>query len=379
MHVAIEKSEIVKLVSLAEKGTSTRGSLPILSNIKIEADAKSNRVTMTGTDLDFLAISSAEAKIVKPGSCCVKAKLLSDIVKSFNEGAIDLNLDADGVLHVSSGKSKFGIKTVPAAEFPKIHPLSKDKEISIPAKDLVKALKKVMAASSRDSSRIVLMSVYFSPKKDGYLNLAATDSYRLAVAKVKGVGSSLESFGDVIVPLAPLEEVVKTVGERKENIYVVIDKNRIQFRINNNIFGSSLIEGKYPAYETLLKVKENYTSVFSPAEIVPALKRIQIMTQGDSSASVKLSFTEDEVVLSCNRLDTGSVSEQVPTTFTKHLDEEESDQVFSIAFNPNFLTEAVSMFGDEDVTITIDGPISSVSVTGGGDPNLQYILMPVRS
>lgn len=382
MHVTVEKSEIVKLVSLAEKGTSAKGSLPILSNIRIDADASSNRVTATGTDLDFLATSSVAAKITKPGSCCVRAKLLSDIVKSFNDGAVDLKLDDDGTLHVSSGKSKFGVQTAPANEFPKMKPLGRDKEIAISGKDLAKALKKVMSAASRDNSRPILMAVHFSPKKDGHLNLAATDSYRLAVAKIKGAGSSLQSLGDVVVPLSPLEEVVKNVGEKKDDIYVVTDGNRIQFRVGDNIFSSTLVNGQYPAYENLLAVKENYTASISPNDIVPALKRIQIMGQGDGSVSVKMAFKDDEVTLSSSRLDTGSASEQVATTFTHHTEdgaEADPDEVFSIAFNPGFLAEAASMFGDDDITMTIDNPIKSVSVTGKGDPDLQYILMPVRS
>ena len=182
MKFRCERDVLVEALSTAGRAVSTRGgNLPVLAGLRLELI--SDKLTVTGSDLDLTIVSEIQVSGSDDGLVVIPSKLVVDVVKAIEPGAIELEL-IEGDIQISGGRSEFSLRTIAAEEFPNI--AKADGEgVTIEAENLAQALDQVVPAASSDDSRPILTGVLMAAEADG-LRLVATDGYRLAVRDLPG-------------------------------------------------------------------------------------------------------------------------------------------------------------------------------------------------
>jgi len=318
---------------------------------------------VTGSDLDLTIATEVAVAGDDDGAAVIPAKLLTDVVRSLDGGAVEVEckeLDAA----VRSGRSEFSIRTIASDEFPKLN-APEGHTVTIEAGSFIAALRQVVPAASSDDSRPILTGVLVTSTDDG-VRLVATDSYRLAVRDLPGT-SVLDGGQSVLVPSRALQEVARLVGDASE-LVLEIGERDATFRVDGLSVTTRLIDGDFPNYEGLIPDKNPNRLTVSREALLDAVKRVRLMAQ--ESTPVRLSMSGDGLELVAITQDVGEAHEQVDAGY--------NGEELTVAFNAGFLLDGVEVSpGDEVHLDTIDA-LKPAVMRAGDDENFLYLLMPVR-
>lgn len=362
MKLRCERDTLVEALTTAGRAVSGRGGqLPVLSGLHLVLAG--DQLVVTGSDLELTIARTLVVNGETDGAVVVPSKLLIDVVRSLEPGAIEL--DAGELdLSIRGGRSAFTIRTIPTDEFPKLAS-AEGPEVRIEAASFVGALRQVVPAASGDDSRPILTGVLLTATETG-LRLVATDSYRLAVADLPGA-SVLESGQSVLVPSRALGEVRRMVGEAGE-VQLRLGENEAAFAIEGLVVTTRLIDGDFPKYEGLIPSEKANELSMTRESVLDAVRRVRLLAQ--ESTPVRLVMNADGLEIVAITQDVGEAHETVDATY-------EGDEL-TVAFNPAFLLDGLDVAPGEEVTLhTIDSLKPAVLRTPGND-NFLYLLMPVR-
>ena len=208
MKFRCERDSLLDALATAGRAVAGRGgALPVLSGIRL--DVAGDRLRLAGTDLDLTiqvetgVVGTGDGVVVAPG------RLVTDIVRALEPGAVVVEADDDDELRISAGRSQFAVRTHAAADFPRL-PVPSGDAVTLPAAGLADALRQVVRAASSEDSRPILTGVLMAAEAGG-LRLVATDSYRLAVRDLPGLGV-LKEGQKVLVPSRALSELQRLLG-----------------------------------------------------------------------------------------------------------------------------------------------------------------------
>ena len=176
MKLQVTQENLNRALGSVARVANSRGTLPILSNVLIKTS--NNRLSLSATNLDIAITHYIGAKVTEEGSITVPARLMQDFVGSLPEGVINLELE-DSKLHVTTDQYKSVVNGIMADDFPVMPAISEGKTWTLSGSVLKKGLQQVVFAASSDETRPVLTGVLLQTNA-GKLNMAATDSYRLA-------------------------------------------------------------------------------------------------------------------------------------------------------------------------------------------------------
>ena len=209
MKFRCERDVLLEALTTAGRAVASRGgALPVLSGVRLEIVGDELRVV--GTDLDLTIQISVGVAGIANGVVVAPGRLVTDIVRALDPGAVVVESDDDDdELRISSGRSNFAVRTHPAGDFPRL-PLVSGDAVRLPAAGLADALRQVVRAASSEDSRPILTGVLMAAEMGG-LRLVATDSYRLAVRDLPGVGV-LHDEQKVLVPSRALAEVQRLLS-----------------------------------------------------------------------------------------------------------------------------------------------------------------------
>ncbi len=356
-------------------------NLPILGHVLIKTDGKI--AELSTTNLEIALRAEVRGKIDAPGEFTVPAKLLADYVGLLPGERVDLAVDG-ATLAVSSGKYHTKIKGMPASEFPLIPNIQGGAEYLVPARDLRRAISRVVFAASPNESRPEIAGIFmdFAPGKagDGALTLAATDSYRLAEAKVVLHSGAATAARSGIVPTRTMAELLRVValfresgGEAEENIKITFSENQISFSWSTVQMVSRTIEGRYPEYRAI--IPETSKSVFKVAreEIIKAVKATALFSRS-GLYDVKLALTPPGALeLRAADAQTG---EQ-----TASLDAAVSGAENFVTLNYRYLLDGLQALETEEAEFRMTdagSPCLLLPSGKGALPDYRYIVMPIK-
>jgi len=375
-----ERDSLVEVLTTAGRAVSTRTTTSVaLGGIRIETSG--NSLTAIGTDLDLTVHVTSEAIGIADGVCIAPARLLGDIVRSLEPGAVTLEADSDKV-EISAARSRFSLRTFPVEEFPSL-PALPDPATFLPASSLAGALRQVVRAASTDDARPLLTGVLIAPEGKG-VRLVATDSYRLAMRDIEGT----ESFSDqsqILVPARALAELqrlsvlssgAKDSGDVDEagsdgspTVGLAIGEHDVTFVAGNVHVSTRLLEGTYPDYRQLIPADYPNRLHVGKDSLLDALRRVRLLVR-DNTTPVRLSMRSGGVDLTVVSQEVGDAAESVDADF----DGEE----LTVAFNPTYLIDGVeAVSGDEVLLETVDAT-KPATVRSAERTDYRYLLMPVR-
>lgn len=374
------QKDLFESIQIAYKAISTRSTLPVLSGILIRSD--NGRMVLQATDLEMAVEHSKQVRVSKKGLIVVPAKLISDVVRSLSEEAVNLSFDKNlNKLHLEGRKAKFLLNTLPPEDFPQFPKIKEEEKVQIRVASFTEGAKQVLKAVSQDESRPILAGVLVNIQKNK-IKMVATDSYRLAVKELPREIKTKEEKTppapdqrkggqeiSLIVPGRTLEETLKIVSllDQTKEIKIGSSQKQVLFDLGETKIISRVIQGNYPQYQRIFPEKFP-TKIEVPREdFISATKRVSLFS---SSTPFKIKITENKIILSAESPEAGEAQEIV------------EGKVFGedteIAFNPKFFLDGLTSLSSQEAILEIAAPQKPSLIRSKKEDNFLYLIMPMR-
>ena len=362
MKFSVSKEKLLEGLQTVQNVVSTRTTLPILSNVLLQANG--TELKLTTTDLDVGVRGSVEATVEKPGATTLPARRLFTIIRELPTSDVQIEVDSKNVASIRSGPSFFKILGLPEEEFPPLPKFEKAKIFNLRQKDLKDGLKKTAYAISTDETRYVLNGILFT-FKDNKLTLVATDGRRLALVDIE-LEFPRSHEVDIIVPSKAVTELGRLLNEDGD-VKLTVGENQIAFEVNGTLLVSKLIEGNYPNYKQVVPAEAKERIILERELFLNAVRRVALLAS-EKSNSVKLVFSKNNIDIMANTPDVGEAKESLAVQY--------KGKEFSVAFNPEFLMAPLRNLANDEVFLDLTDEMSP-GVIKIQTPFL-YVLMPMR-
>lgn len=371
MKFSIERADLVKAVSQAQSVVERRNTIPILSNVLIEATPEG--ISFRATDLDTEIVDRAQAQVERPGATTVSASMLNDISRKLPDGSlVQISLDAaSGRLSVQAGRSNFSLATLPREDFPVMSTSEYTANFSAPATVLRRLFDKAKFAISNEETRYYLNGVYMhvTSTEDGpTLRCVATDGHRLARIDAPLPQGAAEMPG-VIVPRKTVTELRKLLDDDEAEIAVSVSETKVRFATPTLTLTSKVIDGTFPDYSRVIPSGNTRKLEVDAGDFAKAVDRVATVSS-ERSRAVKLSLEEDRLVLSVNAPDAGAAEEELSVAY--------ADEPLEIGFNAKYLHEIAGQIDRENAVFLFNGSGDAALIREGGDNSAVYVVMPMR-
>jgi DNA polymerase-3 subunit beta len=374
MKATIERATLLRCLSHVQSVVERRNTIPILSNVLIEA-AADGTVRIMATDLDLQVVETMRAVSVEgAGAITVSAHLLFDIARKLPDGSQVSLETADNRMTVKAGRSRFSLPTLPRDDFPMIVEGDLPTSFELGAATLAQMVDRTRFAISTEETRYYLNGIFLhvSDEDQPTLKAAATDGHRLArytLARPDGA----EGMPDVIVPRKCVAELRKLLEEALDtNVLIDLSASKIRFTLGGEhgvVLTSKLIDGTFPDYSRVIPTGNDKLLRLDPKSFYEGVDRVATIAT-EKTRAVKMALENDKVTLSVTSPDNGTAAEEVPADY-------KSDG-FEIGFNANYL---------KDILAQIDGDTVELHLADAGAPTMirqdekspaLYVLMPMR-
>jgi DNA polymerase-3 subunit beta len=372
MSLTLPRAALAGALASLSRVVERRSTIPILSNVKLEA--KGGRLTLTATDLDIEAVAAIEASGDLATS--VPAHLLHDILRKLPEGGeVNLAMDAeDKKLVVRAGRSRFTLQALPIEDFPSIAIGEMPWRFSLPAYDLGALFSTVQFAISTEETRYYLNGIYLHvPDAEGapQLTAVATDGHRLARQRCPAPAGA-EGMAGLILPRKTAGEVLaalKGMKDGKAAVTIEVSPAKIRFILPGLTLTSKLIDGTFPDYSRVIPVANEKRLVLERDDFAAAVDRVSTISS-ERGRAVRLSLAEGKLTLSVNNPEAGNSVEE--------MDADYEGPPLEIGFNARYLADMLGQMASDSVLFKLGDPSSPMlAQTREGDPAL-FVLMPMR-
>ncbi len=367
MKLRLKTEEFTELLTTVLPAVSGKTTLPTLSHFLIEAEK--NRVKVYATDLEIGIESSIKTEVEKEGACTVPARSLTDMVKALDSEYITFKKITESQYELSDGNTTFRLMGGEKEEFPVLPSVKEEETADIEASKLKEGVEKTIFSVSRDESRYVLCGIYFNINTDS-LEMVSTDGRRLSYFK-EALTEENGSF-NAIVPTKAINVLDRALpgSDDKVKICVSASESQIYFSFADTILYSRIIDGDYPNYSQVIPDKPTKSIIADTKTLLDATRRMMAVTP-EKFVAVKYRFADNTAVLSINAPETGSG--------TSNAKVEYNGEEIEIAFNPDFIINAMKVIKSEKVVLGLTTPINPGKITPVSDTE-KYIgvVMPMR-
>ena len=369
MKFNVNQQDLQQALGYCQGVIEKRSTLPILSNVLL--DANSSKLTITATDLDLIFIHQINnIEVIEEGKTTTTSSFLYDIVRKFPSGKkINLSLSDASKLHLESEKSIFNLNCLSASEFPLTDENFNDNEFTINSKSLLKLLNKCKFSVSNDETRHYLSGVYFHQtevENKNYLTAVATDSHRMSISKIR-LDQKI-SFEPIILPKKTIFQLVSLLDNYDGEVKISNVKSKIKFEFNSSVLISKLIDGKFPNYIQVIPKNNQKKLEIDLKLFLSSVDRVASVSL-DKKDGVKFSLTKDALNLTVNNTNSGDGNETLSVKFEHDLE---------ISFNSRYLIDVASQLDGEKIEILFNDTGSPALIKDPADFDSIYVVMPMK-
>lgn len=341
-----------------------RQTMPILANVLLAA--RNGQVSVTATDLEVELVANAEVEIEAPGEVTVPGRKLLDICRALPEGAgISMNLSGEK-LSVRSGRSRFSLMTLPAAEFPTVEDINAGQTVSVSREKLAKLLDKTHFSMAQQDVRYYLNGLLLETGTK-HLRAVATDGHRLALCEVELAQKDLPEQ-QVIVPRKGVLELQRLL-DGEGDLEVLLGSNHIRIQLEGIRFTSKLIDGRFPEYARVIPQDTSNRLTADREVFRGALQRTAILSN-EKYRGIRLIIKAGSLTLQAHNPEQEEAEEEV------EIDYDGED--IEIGFNVNYLLDALGAIESEKVSLAVVDGNSSCLLREPGNEEHKYVVMPMR-
>ena len=370
MEFTIDRDVFLKTLSHANGIIEKKTTLPILSNILIEA--KNSKIKITATDLDIIYFEEVSPQELKrEGITTTSAGILYDILRKLQSNIkVELSLQSSNKLKLISGNSRFNLLCLPPDNFPLSDVKISQKNFEVSSKKLLKLLNKTKISISNDETRHYLNGIYLHKTKlenKSFLCGVATDSHRLSSSSLEiDSGTIIEP---VIIPKKTIFQLVSLLEQDNNPIKISNNKSTIKFEMNNGVLISKVIDGRFPDYNKVIPKDNDKVLQIKLDDFKHSIERVTTVSS-DRTEGLKMSISKDIVQLSVNSPNSGEGTENIKSSFNSNdLD---------ISFNSRYLIDIASQIENETIIINLKDPGSPVLIRDLSDKNSFHVVMPMK-
>lgn len=344
-----------------------RQTMPILANVLLVA--KDGEVAVTATDLEVELVAVAEVQVDSPGEVTVPGRKLLDICRALPDDA-EISISQSGEkLSVKSGRSKFSLATLPAAEFPTVEDISANQTISVSQTGLARLLEKTHFSMAQQDVRYYLNGLLLETSGKS-LRTVATDGHRLALCEVEldnGKGGKMPSQ-QVILPRKGVLELQRLMGGDAD-LEIQLGSNHVRIQLEDIRFTSKLIDGRFPEYDRVIPQDTKNALSADRGLFRSALQRTAILSN-EKYRGIRLIIRENNMVLQAHNPEQEEAEEELEISY--------SGEEIEIGFNVNYLLDALGAIDSEEVSLSLVDGNSSCLLREPGKDDCKYVVMPMR-
>ncbi|HKC04098.1 MAG TPA: DNA polymerase III subunit beta [Sphingomicrobium sp.] len=366
MKATIERATLLKSLGHVQSVVERRNTIPILSNVLIEA-RDDGSIRLMATDLDLQVDESVPANVTQAGATTLSAHTLFDIIRKLPEGSqVELSA-AEGKMQVNAGRSRFSLSTLPRDDFPVIAEGELPTRFELPAATLRQIIEKTRFAISTEETRYYLMGIFLH-LVDDQLRAAATDGHRLArvtVAKPDGA----DGMPDVIVPRKAVAELYRLLEEVEGTVEVSLSPTKIRFGLGSAVLTSKLIDGTFPDYNRVIPTANDKLLKLDPKSFSAGVDRVSTIAS-EKTRAVKMSVDRDKITLSVTSPENGVATEEIPADY--------GSDGLEIGFNARYLLDILGEIDGDTVEVHLADAAAPTLLRENDKSNALYVLMPMR-
>ena len=373
MKATIERATLLKSLGHVQSVVERRNTIPILSNVLIEASEEGN-LRLMATDLDLQINEIVPANVTQAGATTVSAHTLFDIARKLPEGSqVELSA-SEGKMQVNAGRARFSLATLPRDDFPVIAEGELPTAFELPAATLKQIIDKTRFAISTEETRYYLNGIFLhvtegeGPAGGSLLKAAATDGHRLARVTVPSPEGA-QGMPDVIIPRKCVAELRKLLEEVDGSVQVSLSESKVRFGLGSAILTSKLIDGTFPDYNRVIPTANDKLLKIDPRSFEEGVDRVATIAS-EKTRAVKMSLDRDRITLSVTSPENGTAAEEVPGDY--------ASEGFDIGFNARYLLDILGQIEGDTVELHLADPGAPTLIRQDEKSPALYVLMPMR-
>jgi DNA polymerase III, beta subunit len=367
MKFFVERVALANLLTKLQTVISPKATLPILSNLLVEAKGK--EVFITATDLTVGMKVTLEAKVKVEGRTTLPARKLTQLIKELTVSSLEFSTNGSHLTEITAGSSTFRLHGMSPDEFPALPDFDSATKLTLSQKEFKQALDRTSFAVSKEDSRYALSGVLMQIE-NGLASFVATDGKRLSKNHVKVQGEN--PSGHFIIPIKAIDEVSRSLEEGSLTLHILSDK--IAFELPSCWLITRLLAGEFPDYMRIIPKQANLKFSLHREELMSLLRQISLFTL-EINQSVRFSFDNRFLQLSANAMDVGEGQVSMPV--------DTSGEKLDIAFNPGYFLDILRHSNEETVTLGLSDAFNP-GILYEGKENFDskvddlFVLMPMR-
>lgn len=371
MKLTIDRADLMRALSHVQSVVERRNTIPILSNVRLEA--KDGMLTLSATDMDLEINESVAAGVDTEGATTAPAHTLHDIVRKLSDDTkVELALEPGGsIMTVKAGRSNFKLSCLPVTDFPEINTGDLEVSFRIPAKELRELIDRTRFAMSNDETRYYLNGIYLHGTDSNgvdVLRAVATDGHRLARFEMP-LPEGASSMPGVILPRKTVGEIRKLIEEAADTISIELSENKVRFSFDHIVMTSKLIDGTFPDYQKVIPQGNDKIVEVNPRIFTSAIDRVSTISS-EKTRAVKLSIDGSTMTLSAQSPDSGSATEDIEIS--------NDNASLEIGFNSKYLLDITAQMNSEGCRMTLADAGGPTILQDVADSSSLYVLMPLR-
>ena len=372
MKFSVERDVLADAVAWVSRAVPARPPVPVLAGVRVVADA-AGTVTLSSFDYEVAAKGEFAADVESGGEALVSGRLLREIANALPHKPVQFVLDGTKV-SVTCGASRFTLATMPVDQYPSLPELPERTGV-IDGAALQQAVAQVTSAASRDETLPILTAVRVEIE-GSTISLLATDRYRLALRELTWKPAKSDVSTVALVRAKTLNDTAKALGSGDVDLSLGegTGVDLIGFAAGGLVTTSQLMDGDYPPVRRLFRDENPITAVVRTQDLIDATRRVALVAERNSS--VRLAFSEGEVVLDAGQSDDAQASEALEATL--------NGDAITVAFNPQYLLDGLSALASEYVQFGFLQETKPVEFVGIDKPGgtvaaeFRYLLVPIR-
>jgi DNA polymerase III subunit beta len=369
MKAVIERATLLKCLGHVQSVVERRNTIPILSNVLIEATAD-NSLRLMATDLDLQIVEIVSAQVETPGAITVPAHTLFDIARKLAEGSQVSLSDGDGRMQVVAARSRFNLQTLPRDDFPVIAEGDLPTRFELPVVTLKQIIDRTRFAISTEETRYYLNGIFFHVAEDGgtVMKAAATDGHRLARMTVP-CPEGAEAMPDIIIPRKCISELRKLLDEVDGTVEISLSASKIRFGLGSAVLTSKLIDGTFPDYSRVIPTANDKLLRIDPKSLLEGVDRVSTIAT-EKTRAVKMALEQDRITLSVTSPENGTATEEVPGEY--------GSDAMEIGFNARYLAEILQQIEGDQIEVHLADGTAPTLLRENDKSSALYVLMPMR-
>ena len=369
MKFNVNQKDLQEALSYCQGVIEKRSTLPILSNVLL--DANNSKLTITATDLDLIFIHQIKnVEILDEGKTTTTSSIMFDIVRKFSsDKKINISSNNENKLQLESENSIFNLNCINSSEFPLTDENFNQNEFTLDSKQFLKLLNKCKFSVSNDETRHYLSGIYFHQTEVEdkiYLTAVATDSHRMSISKTR-LREKI-NFDPIILPKKTIFQLCSLLDNYDGDLRISNLKSKIKFELTNSILVSKLIDGKFPNYIQVIPKNNQKKLETDLKSFLGSVDRVASVSL-DKKDGVKFQLSHGNLNLSVNNTNSGDGKESLTVDFNDELE---------ISFNSRYLIDVASQLDGEKIELFFNDTGSPVLIKDTSDFDSIYVVMPMK-